>query len=620
MGTAISAQTAASAAEDTDLIPIDKAGAGKKLTVAQVSTKVIDDIEAKTPGASVAAGNSLFALQSGVLKPVDIDLVTQRALDLLYDKSAASIADADLVSFETGGAQKTITATNLAAYIRAEIESAILDISDLSSAAAVATTDYVLLTQGTTPKKTTVQALYDAIYTGLAATVAAATNQASPTGTDVLYLVRSGTAYRVTLANLATYVASTVTLSGSGTADLLAKWTGTNTLGASLAINSSSFSAGSNDELPTSLVVRTEMDQIVNDATAIGADLADGDAVLVYDASATAQRNSAVSRIWTYILAKITAVTSLVGYGFFIDEDSMATDSATKVPSQQSVKAYVDATAGGTVALTRVLINGATDVGGALADGDEFPIYDLSATANRKSALSRIYTYLQSKLVLADVPLLGGTDIGADLADADLILVDDGATGTNRKSALSRVWTYILAKITAVTSLAGYGFFVDEDDMVSNSATKVPSQQSVKAYVDAAAPAKARIRCTLSGNQAMAAGLYTAVQFDTETSGWKSRFTHSTVTNNHQITADANMKVMVSGVLNLSYAGGYVSFVKDTAGTPVTLALIYVSLADRNTFSATFSLSTSDILEMHVYSPAGGNLNTADTQVAIVEV
>jgi len=37
----------------------------------------------------------------------------------------------------------------------------------------------------------------------------------------------------------------------------------------------------------------------------------------------------------------------------------------------------------------------------------------------------------------------------------------------------------------ADTSTAGYGFVVDEDTMTSNSATKVPTQQSVKAYVDA---------------------------------------------------------------------------------------------------------------------------------------
>jgi len=42
----------------------------------------------------------------------------------------------------------------------------------------------------------------------------------------------------------------------------------------------------------------------------------------------------------------------------------------------------------------------------------------------------------------------GGTDIGAALVDADLMIVDDGASGTNRKSTLSRLWTYMLGKMT----------------------------------------------------------------------------------------------------------------------------------------------------------------------------
>lgn len=47
--------------------------------------------------------------------------------------------------------------------------------------------------------------------------------------------------------------------------------------------------------------------------------------------------------------ATMDADTSLVGNGYFLDEDDMSSDDATKVPSQQSVKAYVDvqAAAGG---------------------------------------------------------------------------------------------------------------------------------------------------------------------------------------------------------------------------------------------------------------------------------
>ncbi len=44
---------------------------------------------------------------------------------------------------------------------------------------------------------------------------------------------------------------------------------------------------------------------------------------------------------------------------------------------------------------------------------------------------------------LASDLISGDTDIGGALADADLILVDDGAGGTSRKSALSRMKTYI---------------------------------------------------------------------------------------------------------------------------------------------------------------------------------
>lgn len=57
---------------------------------------------------------------------------------------------------------------------------------------------------------------------------------------------------------------------------------------------------------------------------------------------------------------------------------------------------------------------------------------------------------------IADIDIDGGTDIGDNLADADLLIVDDGATGTNRKSALSRVWTYILGKLSLGTGVATF--------------------------------------------------------------------------------------------------------------------------------------------------------------------
>lgn len=46
--------------------------------------------------------------------------------------------------------------------------------------------------------------------------------------------------------------------------------------------------------------------------------------------------------------AVMNSDTSTASMGFVIDEDTMVSNSATKVPTQQSVKAYVDANAGGT--------------------------------------------------------------------------------------------------------------------------------------------------------------------------------------------------------------------------------------------------------------------------------
>ena len=52
---------------------------------------------------------------------------------------------------------------------------------------------------------------------------------------------------------------------------------------------------------------------------------------------------------------------------------------------------------------------------------------------------------------LTSLDLDGGTDIGAGLADADLFIVDDGAGGTNRKTAASRIKTYV-ADLTLTTA------------------------------------------------------------------------------------------------------------------------------------------------------------------------
>tara|TARA_R110000782_G_scaffold223760_1_gene310717 strand:+ start:23 stop:793 length:771 start_codon:yes stop_codon:yes gene_type:complete len=56
-------------------------------------------------------------------------------------------------------------------------------------------------------------------------------------------------------------------------------------------------------------------------------------------------------------------------------------------------------------------------------------------------------TFPDGSIPLVDLDIDGGTDIGAALVDADLMVVDDGAGGTNRKATMSRLATYMGTKV-----------------------------------------------------------------------------------------------------------------------------------------------------------------------------
>jgi len=48
-----------------------------------------------------------------------------------------------------------------------------------------------------------------------------------------------------------------------------------------------------------------------------------------------------------------------------------------------------------------------------------------------------------STTLIDNLDIDGATDIGAAIVDADLFIIDDGAGGTNRKTAASRIKTYV---------------------------------------------------------------------------------------------------------------------------------------------------------------------------------
>jgi hypothetical protein len=98
---------------------------------------------------------------------------------------------------------------------------------------------------------------------------------------------------------------------------------------------------------------------------------------------------------------------------------------------------------------------------GAVADADVFVVVDDTDSTTKKVAASAVATHVLGN------DMVGGTDAG------DIATIDDTQTLTN-KTLTSPVLN------TGVSGTA----VLDEDDMATDSATQIATQQSIKAYVD----------------------------------------------------------------------------------------------------------------------------------------
>ena len=130
-----------------------------------------------------------------------------------------------------------------------------------------------------------------------------------------------------------------------------------------------------------------------------------------------------------------------------------------------------------------------------VADSDAILIID--GTTTKQIPASDLKTYVGSSAggtSLANLDIDGGTDIGAALVDADLIIVDDGAGGTNRKSAMSRVKTYVsdltltTAAQTAITSLGTLSALAVSGDLTIDTSTLKVDSTNNRVGIGTAAP------------------------------------------------------------------------------------------------------------------------------------
>ncbi len=171
--------------------------------------------------------------------------------------------------------------------------------------------------------------------------------------------------------------------------------------------------------------------------------------------------------------------TTTSGLGIVVDEDNMASDSATKVPTQQSVKAYVDTQIGGENTLAEDDDVNITSPGDA-----SLLLYDTGTSTWRDAALSGdatigdtgvitvsddAITYAKMQNVVADERILGrvsgANGVVEELTKAQtltMLNVEDGATGDQTAAEIKTAYEsnsdtneYSDAEQTKVSNLSG---------------------------------------------------------------------------------------------------------------------------------------------------------------------
>ena len=124
-----------------------------------------------------------------------------------------------------------------------------------------------------------------------------------------------------------------------------------------------------------------------------------------------------------------------------IDEDTMTTNSATKIPTQQSVKAYVDTQVAGVVDAAPGALNTLNELAAAINDDSSFAT---TVNANIASKLPLAGGTLTGNIVMGGAQTVDGRDLSADGTKLDGIEASADVTDT----------TNVVAALTAGTNVA----------------------------------------------------------------------------------------------------------------------------------------------------------------------
>lgn len=227
MGIKISEMTPDASVGGSELIPVSDAGSPKSVTTAVLKQYVIDAIEALTAGTDALTGDdSMFVMVGGVMKPVDIDLVSNYVRSVIWgkaDNAAPVVTDKIAIIDTTGATENTITLTSLSTLVLATIRAAMLNAATLDAHATLIAADKFMVTSGTTGKYCTFAVLSAAIYAALNTYITALNAVTVPADSDYFHVIQGSTEKKVTLAVLKTALGSTVA-PATTTENKLAQW------------------------------------------------------------------------------------------------------------------------------------------------------------------------------------------------------------------------------------------------------------------------------------------------------------------------------------------------------------------------------------------------------------
>ena len=166
-----------------------------------------------------------------------------------------------------------------------------------------------------------------------------------------------------------------------------------------------------------------------------------------------------------------------------LDEDNMASDSATALATQQSIKAYVDSQTTGTT------LSGTGDAASGFSVNLASGTFGVQGGTNitTTGSGSNVSIALDSDISLTSVTATGNVDA------SNMNITNDLVMGSGSGGTITGAATVSADSLVALNDLTVNGFLVDgiidDDTMANASATTLATSESIKAYVDAAASA-----------------------------------------------------------------------------------------------------------------------------------